>query len=246
MAEIEARHSIKVYLYDNPLTPEKNDFAARVDAERTLDIRGICRAAYTRGGADISPESMEHAVDLFLKEMGYQLCDGFAVNTGWFTATPTIRGVFRAPTETFDRDRHHILMQFTQGDLMRREISNVDIEILGLADASLAILQVKDKKTGKVNDEITPGHVIRVLGSKLKVAGDKPEVGVTLVKVADGSRVIIGTDDLIVNNPSELLILLPATLAPGKYRLEVVTQYGGNKNLKEARKVVFDNELTVK
>ena len=240
MAEIEARHSIKVYLYDNPLTPEKNDFAARVDAERTLDIRGICRAAYTRGGADISPESMEHAVDLFLKEMGYQLCDGFAVNTGWFTATPTVRGVFRAPTETFDRDRHHILMQFTQGDLMRREISNVDIEIIGLADASLAILQVKDKKTGKVNDEITPGHVIRVLGSKLKVAGDKPEVGVTLVKVADGSH------DLIVNNPSELLILLPATLAPGKYRLEVATQYSGAKNLKEARKAVFDQELTVK
>ena len=237
MAEIEARHSIKVYLYDNPLTPEKNDFAARVDAERTLDIRGICRAAYTRGGADISPESMEHAVDLFLKEMGYQLCDGFAVNTGWFTATPTIRGVFRAPTETFDRDRHHILMQFTQGDLMRREISNVEIEVLGQASESLAILQVKDKKTGKVNDEITPG---------LKVAGDKPEVGVTLVKVADGSRMIIGTDDLIVNNPSELLILLPTTLAAGKYRLEVATQYGGNKNLKEARKVVFDNELTVK
>lgn len=245
MAEIQAKHSIKVYLYDNLLTPETTDLAARVASEKTLDIRAICRASAERGKADITPEAMEHAVDLFLKEMAYQLCDGFSVNTGWFTVTPTIRGVFRSPTETFDPQHHHVLMQFNQGDLMRREIGNVEVEVLGQADASLTILQVKDKKTGKVNDEITPGHVIRVLGTKMKITGDKPEVGVSLVKVSDDSITKIGMDDLVVNNPSELLILLP-TLAAGKYRLQVVTQYSGAKNLKEARKAVFNQELTVK
>ena len=38
----------------------------------------------------------------------------------------------------------------------------------------------------------------------------------------------------------------PATLAPGKDRLEVVTQFGGTHDLKTPRKAVFDKELTVK
>ncbi|GHV90726.1 hypothetical protein AGMMS50268_12290 [Spirochaetia bacterium] len=68
-------HTIKAWLYDNPLTVNQNDYAARVSAERTLSMREICESAVARGGADINASAMEHAVELFHKEMGYRLCD---------------------------------------------------------------------------------------------------------------------------------------------------------------------------
>jgi len=55
-------HTIKAYLYDNLLTENPNDFSARVSSERSLSVSDICKSATLRGGADISAESMKHAV----------------------------------------------------------------------------------------------------------------------------------------------------------------------------------------
>ncbi|MCL2101260.1 MAG: hypothetical protein FWH22_06055 [Fibromonadales bacterium] len=91
-----AQHKIKAQLYDNVLTEAPNDFIARVVSEKSLDIKDIAQSATKRGGADVSATAMEHAVNLWLKEMAYLLCDGFAVNTGWFMAAPKIRGTFNS------------------------------------------------------------------------------------------------------------------------------------------------------
>jgi hypothetical protein len=67
-------HRIKAYLYDNPLTKDDvNDYVARVSSEYSLNVKQITAAAAIRGGSDVSAAAMEHAVDLFLKEMAYQL-----------------------------------------------------------------------------------------------------------------------------------------------------------------------------
>ncbi|MPS75187.1 MAG: hypothetical protein E2590_18880, partial [Chryseobacterium sp.] len=106
-------HKIKAYLYDNTLTKDNpNDLIARTASERSLSVQDICQAAVQRGGADVSASAMAHAVELFLSEMAYQLCDGYSVNTGYFTASTTIRGVFDSPSETFNKDKHSVLFQF--------------------------------------------------------------------------------------------------------------------------------------
>ena len=79
-------HKIQAQLYDNILTPNPNDYIARVSSERTLTVRDVCVSAVARGGAKISADDMEYAVNTFHKEMGYNLCDRFAINTGWYTA----------------------------------------------------------------------------------------------------------------------------------------------------------------
>lgn len=93
-------HKAKAYLYDNVLTKDNpNDFIARTVSERTLSLQHLCEAAVNRGGADFSASAMAHATEIFLKEMVYQLCDGYSVNTRYFTASTTIRGVFDSPSE---------------------------------------------------------------------------------------------------------------------------------------------------
>ncbi|SCQ23559.1 hypothetical protein TFUB22_01687 [Tannerella forsythia] len=242
----KTRHTIKAYLYDNLLTPDPNDFVARVSSERSLSVADICHSAATRGGADVSDAAMSHAVELFLKEMAYRLCDGFAVNTGYFTAVPVVRGVFLNPNETFDPQRHTLQFQFTQGELMRREIEDVEVKIMGVAETGLYIGQVEDMKSRTVNEVLTPGFNLRVTGTKLRVVGDKPGVGIFFRETVTNTATKVDEADIVVNNPSELMIIIPA-LPAGTYQLEVTTQYStGNKLLKEVRSAVFDRPLTVK
>ncbi|MDR1346909.1 MAG: DUF4469 domain-containing protein [Prevotellaceae bacterium] len=238
-------HKIKAYLYDNALTKDNpNDFIARVSSERSLSVNDICESAAARGGADISAAAMEHAVNLWLKEMGYRLCDGFSINTGWFTAGVHIKGVFDSPGETFNPEKHTVLFEFHQGSLLRKELELVSIDILGVADSSLYISQVTDVKTGNVNDIITPNRNLRISGHRLKIAGGDEANGVYFVNQNTQERTKVDVTDIVTNNPSELVIVTPA-LAAGTYRLEVTTQYGISVLLKEPRTAVFDKILTV-
>ncbi|GAA5098837.1 DNA-binding domain-containing protein [Chryseobacterium ginsengisoli] len=227
-------HKIKAYLYDNLLTKDNpNDFIARTVSERSLNVKQICESAANRGGADVSAAAMEHATELFLKEMAYQLCDGYSINTGYFTASTQIRGVFDSPTETFNKDKHSILFRFNQGEKLRSEIPNIEVNIIGVADASSAILQVADVKNGTINDILTPGRNLKISGTKIKVFGDDAANGIYFVETATRTKTLVESGDIVTNNPSELIIVIP-DLASGTYTIEIVTQYtGGTIQLKE-------------
>jgi len=237
-------HRIKANLYDNLLTEDQNDFTARVSSERTLNVSDVCKSAANRGGASSSPETMEHNVNLFLKEMGYQLSDGYSVNTGYFTATTLIKGVFNSPTETFNPNKHAIIFQFNQGDTLRKELPGIQVDILGVADSNITVVQVTDVKTGSINDKLTPERNLKIKGYKLKLAGENPAVGVYFVNQTTGERIKVDSSDIVTNNPSELIIVTP-DLAPGTYSLEVTSQFGGTTLLNEPRTCTFDKTLTV-
>jgi len=237
-------HTIKAALYDNVLTPNPNDFMARVQSERSLNVKDVCRSAVTRGGAEISAAAMEHAVNLFLKEMGYSLCDGFSINTGWFTASVSIKGVFDSATEKFNAAKHTVLFDFKQGSLLRKELGAVSVVITGVAQAALYIAQVTDVKTGSVNDMLTPNRNLRISGSKIKIAGDNAANGVWFVNQETRERTRVDAADMVTNNPSELVIVIPE-LTAGTYMLEVVTQFTNSTLLKEPRTSAFDRILTV-
>ena len=238
------KHKIKAYLYENLLTDDPNDYVARTSSERSLSVADICNSAVTRGGADTNASTMEHGVQLFLKEMAYQLGDGYSVNTGYFTASVNIKGVFNSPGETFNPSKHSVQFLFNQGEAMRAELPGVEVEILGVAESGLSIVQVADLKSGTVNDRLTPGRNLRIKGSKLKLAGDNAAVGVYFVNQTTNESTKVDLDDIVTNNPSELLIIVPP-LAVGTYSLQVTTQYGGSALLKEPRSAVFDKPLAV-
>lgn len=239
-------HRIKAILFPNWLTDDPNDYSARVVSERSLSVSEICNTAVNRGGATTTAEAMEHNVNLFLKEMAYQLCDGFSVNTGYFTATTLIRGVFNSPTETFNPEKHSLIFQFNQGETLRKELDSIEVNITGVGESSITVAQVTDVKTGSVNDLLTPNRNLKIRGYKLKLVGDHPEVGVYFVNEATTERTKVDTTDIVTNNPSELVIVIPA-LAAGIYTLEVSSQFSGSSTpLKEPRTSKFDKVLTVK
>ncbi|MGV8092653.1 MAG: DNA-binding domain-containing protein [Mangrovibacterium sp.] len=236
-------YRIKAYLYPNLLTDDPGDYMARVISEQSLDIEELCELAVNRGRADVSAAAMQHGVSLFLKEMAYQLCNGYSVNTGYFTASPLIKGVFTRPDESFDPGKHRVVFRFRQGDILRDQLSSVEVEIMGKAGTGLNISQVTDIKTGSVNDLLTPNCNLKINGRKIKVIGYHEATGVYFVNQTSGESIRMDPTDLAVNKPSELIVIIPA-LASGTYKLQVTTQYS-KPLLKKPRSVVFDKMLRV-
>jgi hypothetical protein len=232
------------WLYLNLLTPDKNDYVIRPVTSRTLNVRQISESAASRGGADISASAMEHAVNLFLPEMGFLLCDGFSINTGWFTAAPHVKGTADSPTEQYNKDKHTLLFEFHQGALLRKELENVTVEFLGLAETDAVVSQVIDVKTGSMNDLLTPNRNLKIAGQKIKIAGEKEANGVYFVNQDTGERTKVDDSDIVINNPSDLIVVIP-DLTAGKYLLEVTTQYAVSSLLKEPRTAMFNKLLTV-
>ena len=115
-----------------------------------------------------------------------------------------------------------------------------------MASTDAHITQIVDVKSHSINDIITPNYDIRIIGNKLKIAGEDARNGVFFVKENEPAvKIGVPMEDIINNNPSELLIRCPGALRGG-YRLEVVTQYSpsGKQFLKEPRTSVFDRILT--
>jgi hypothetical protein len=237
-------HKVRAWLYKNLLTPDPDDYSIRVIPDRTLSVRDICDLAESRGGSDVPAAAMEHAVILFFGEMGYQLCDGYAVNTGWFMAAPHVKGVVNSPVEQYNKDKHTLLFEFHQGSLLRKELENVIVEIIGVADTDAIIAQVFDVKSGSVNDIITPDRNLKIAGYKIKIAGDNAANGIYFVNQDTSERTKVDESDIVTNNPSELLVVIPA-LTAGSYILEVTTQYAPSNILKTPKTTMFDKILTV-
>jgi hypothetical protein len=169
--------------------------------------------------------------------------DGYAVNTGYFTANAQVRGVFNSRSETFNPDKHSILFRFNQGETMRREIPAIQVQVMGLGESGITISHVVDSKTGSVNDLLTPGGTLKIKGGKLKIAGDHPLVGVFFENAAEQTTQV-APNDIVVNNPSELIVQIPA-LSAGAYKLLIRSQYSGAAMLKEPRTCVYEKTLTV-
>ena len=98
------------------------------------------------------------------------------------------------------------------------------------------ILATEDRKTGLKDGSATAGHNFFVRGAMLKVVGDHESVGVTLTD-SKGATTKLTDDQITINNPSSLTLLLPADLAEGEYTLTVTTQYSNSYTLKVPRSI---------
>jgi hypothetical protein len=241
----EVLHRIRVKLYPNYLPKVEGAYIARTDNEASLTIEEVCAAGKSRGGFTGSYDDFVEHVHQFFNEAAYQLCDGFAVNTGYFSVHPNVGGTFDKATEGHDTDKHPVTFRFRTRAPLRALAEHVAVEIEGLADSSGYIDEFIDVTSGAVNETLTPGGMFNTSGHKIKVEGDKPEVGVCYVSAADPSVRVKVAGHLAENTASRVIGIIPA-LTPGAWKLEIVTQYThGGSPLKEPRVIMFAPLLTV-
>jgi hypothetical protein len=241
----EVLHHIKVKLYLNYLSTIDGTYIARTDNEASLSIAEICAALKNRGGFTGNYDDLVGYVHQFFNEAAYQLCDGFAVNMGFFSIHPNVGGTFDKIAESHDEKKHPITFRFRTRAPLRALAEHIKVEVEGLADVNGYIDEFVDISTQSVNETLTPGGQFSIAGHKIKVVGNEPEVGVYFVSVDSDMRVKIDAP-LAENLTSKMIGIIPA-LKDGSWKIEVSTQYSGSSNtmLKKARVIESPFVLTV-
>jgi hypothetical protein len=241
----EVLHKIKVRLYPNYLNTIMGLYIARTVNEATLSIEEICAALKNRGGFTGSYDDLVAHVNQFFDELAYQLCDGFAVNLKYFSIHPNVGGTFDKASEEIDPKKHPVNFRFRSLSALRLLAEQVLVEVDGIADVSGYIDEFVDVATESVNEALTPAGMFIMTGHKIRISGDRPEVGVYFVSPTDPSNRVKASRRLAENTPSKLIGAVPV-LEAGVWRVEVVTQYTTSSALlKEPRVLTLPHDLTV-
>jgi len=225
---IEVLHRIRVKLYPNYLPNAEGAYIARTDSEASLSIEQVCAALKNRGGYGGDYEDLVEGVRQFFDEAAYQLCDGFAVNTGYYSVHPNVGGTFNSVTDMHDLKKHPITFRFRTNLKLRRLVEHIAVDIEGIADTAGYIDEFIDIEEDSTNGHFYPGNQFIIHGHKIKIAGDDPSVGLYFVPVNDPSKTMKATR-LAESTTSKIIGVAPGTGA-SPVRIEIRTQYAGTSN----------------
>jgi len=231
------QHKIRVRLYPNYLSGVKGAYLARTDSERTLNVEDVCSILKTRGGYEGDYNKLVDAVHSYLDEVAYQLCDGYAVNNGYFAIWMNVGGTFDTVNELHDNKKHPIDVRFGIRSKLYELLRTIKVEMLGLADVKAFIDTFTDEEAQTVNGVYVVGNMFSVHGSKIKIEGNDPSVGLYFVPVDDPTKAV-KVSRIGKNNPSEVTGIAPDTGFKNN-RVEIRTQFSqtSQKPLKKVRTI---------
>jgi hypothetical protein len=222
-------HKIKAKLYPNYLTHADGAYLAHVDNEATLNIEDICTTLKNRGGYGGKFEDLVNLVHQFLNELVYQLCDGYAINLGYFSIHPHIGGAFDSEKEAHDHKKHPITFRFRSRKTLRQLAEKIAVEILGFADVQGYIGEYIDVEEEATNTIFVPGNQFVIHGNKIKVAGNDLSCGVYMVPV-DAPASAVKLTRIAENSPNKVIGILHQSTRHSQNKIEIRTQFSGSSN----------------
>ena len=220
------KRTLKGWLVDNHLTVDnKNDKILLLESAGNLTLDDVF-SRMRKEDTGLREETIEHVVNLHNRIVSDLVLSGYSVNTGLFRAVPQFRGVVE--NGQWNPERNSIHVNFIQDKDLREAIAETSVHILGEKQDAMYIAGGEDTVTRATDGTATAGRNYILHGRLIKVAGDDESVGITLTSISSGEVTRILPDMLAVNNPTQLIILLPPNLPDGDYTLTVTTQYSSS------------------
>ena len=241
----EVLHKIRVKLYPNYLSQIEGAYFARTNNEAVLSVEQVCAALKNRGGFTGNYEELVEYVRKFFDEAAYQLCDGFAVNTGYFSVHPNIGGTFNSANDVHDNKKNPVGFRFRTGSKLRRLAQFIAVEIEGVADTKGYIDEFFDINAVTVNETVTGNGQFVIAGHKIKIVGDDPECGIYFEPIGEPQNRIKVIAPFAENSSSKIIGMTPFSVTDKVFRVILVTQYTGTNNrlLKEPKVMTGNFEL---
>ena len=218
-------NKLQGWLAPNTLTEDPNDRILVLNSAGTVDNEQLYEEMREED-TGLRRETLVHVVTLHERIVARALMNGHNVNTGLFYAVPRFIG----PVEDgqWNPAKNDIYVAFTQNRVLREEIRNTKVEILGEKADTIYITGVQDCSNNIKDGHITPGRNFRITGSRIRIEGTDEKVGITFRNLADDTVTKVTSDMFGTNNPSELIFIAPTGLADGEYEMTLTTQYSGN------------------
>ena len=242
---VKVFHRIRVKLYPNYIPGITGKYLGRTISEKTLTVKEVCDAMFLRGGFRGDPAEVEQYIALFNREVAHQLCDGFAVSTGYYSIHPSVGGTFDSKLEGVSPDKHPITFSFRVLEPLRKLVDDIEVFVDGLAESGAFINEFLDVTSDLINQKATVGGQFILTGNKIKIAGDAQDVGLYFT-TPGAPDAAIKAGKLALNDPNRLVGIIPELLPDKPWALEVRTQYtNGSTILKEVRTIASEFTVTV-
>jgi hypothetical protein len=235
-------NGIEYEVVPNALTGDTGDYSFKVvgqvihtEAEVIDAIVALCPS--------VKREQVVEVFDAFNRTMIGYVGKGEGAQTRFMRIFQSLQGK-AGPNDLFNHLLHKALVHMLAGKEIAEAGKNPPAHKVP-ANTGMKIVSVTDLTTKSNNDKITRGGYIRVTGDMIELAGPDAAVFFMLSGLAPMQADI---SKVLVNKPSELLILVPATLPINTWcNLMIITNYstGGGRLLKTPHKTMFPMPLTL-
>ena len=233
---------LKYSLRENLLTPAPDDYMAQMADVRSYTLDEIIDLMMEKG-TTLTRADVAATLQVYGEVVSAIIKDGSAVNTPLMNTSMSISGVFDGANDSFDKKRHTVNLNITAGTLLRDAVTKVKCEKTEGTSTDPYITEVTDVVSGKVNEVLSKGGVVQLVGSRLKFDAKDAAQGIFFVpETGEAVRAAV----IAENNPARLMAIIPADLAAGTYYIEVRSKHsGGGKPLKAVKAGRFAKPLTV-
>ncbi|WP_309397848.1 DNA-binding domain-containing protein [Cerasicoccus maritimus] len=223
---------MKYALFPNPLTNGGNQYRAITQISGSKDLEAVIDRMILLGST-ITEADIRAVLTEAIRAVESLLIDGNRVNMGGLVQLwPGITGSFDGKNDAFDSARHRVSLHASAGrrllKTMREKSDPARID--GMPPAPL-VFDFIDDGSGTLNQQITPGDIGSIVGSKLKFNPDSPDEGLFFINTADNSETRLA--QIKRNLPKELIFRIPPDLPLGQtYRIEVRARMRGSDQLR--------------
>ena len=237
------KNRIKAWLKRNVFAAGEPNYTAVIESFGSITPSGII-SKMAAEGMEFKPETVLDVVTRYNRKSIELTLSGYNVNTGLVMMRPVVKGIFH--DKTWNPERNHVYVSVRQGTDLRTAIAGTTVDIRGEQPNPLAFFSVKNIFTGRADGILTRGFNAELKGSFIKIAGDNSDCGIYFHKPETAVEIKLETQYITVNDPSRILIIVPATMEAGKYDLRITTQYTcSNKLLKHPRSINLQHKVEI-
>ena len=227
------KRTLKVFLKKNELTEDPNDFTGVVSSLPSMGKKEILDEIIA-DGIEVSRSTIDACVTRYIDKAVDKALSGHNVNLGFIYMRSTIKGPLYG--KTWNPEVNRVELSIATGADSRKAAAETNVDILGTVSDMIEIYSITDSTTGATDGTLTKGRNVELKGSYIKITGDKPEVGVVFFNMMTLAVTKLEMKDIVINEPSRLMLFLPDALVAGEYELTVTTQYTkGSKPLAQPR-----------
>jgi hypothetical protein len=219
---------LKYALYRNPLTQGENDYMAVPQSLPNKRIEDIIEQI-TKPGSILKQTECVAVIHDFFRAITENLKEGYGFVSEYIRISPSITGVFDGLDDQFDQQRHQKQVIVNAAQLLKHAIEGLQLEKVQAIARIPEVKSLYDLKSQLINSTLSPGHMVELQGTRLKVNLLQKDEGIFLVNSSDGA--VLKIQQIHTNLPSKLSGMLPDGIPPGDYTLEVRVRMDGNKNL---------------
>lgn len=227
-------------LYDNHFTANDPDDRLARPVDVTTHSRDDLIDAITGPGSILKPTETDAVIDNYWSTIIDYIRRGEAYSDDYISTRFGISGVFQDDEDQFDEARHKVVVSVLPKDRVTEVAAEISLRKVDGRRIVPEVQTVYDWGSATNDDTITPGDVLEITGTHLKIHNNISDEGVYFVNQSSDTEA--EATQIRTNEPKTLTLRIPDSLVAGTYRIEVRnTPRNGN----QLRTGIFAPELTV-